>query len=100
MEDIIEKQLLGNDLSWNAKFHSFDQRNSEVYFVLTIYKLVNDEYLPVNKFGVSTYEYYNRDVDEKVYYIDQLTTIAKEGKTNISPEILWKGLGQDHIDKF
>lgn len=98
MKNFEEIHPLENGLFWSAKFHSWNQRTDEIYYVITIFKLNNDEYTPVNRFGIFTY-YSGNYVKQDEDLLHTLKVLALKGKTNIPKEVLWGGPGPLKLDE-
>ena len=100
--DFNDKTEIKKGLYWSAKLHSLNERYDDWYYVLTIYKKDNEDFIPKKRYGVvisdplhtgSAYE-----KREKIFIA--LSNQAKIGKTNIPENVLWKGIGQDNIDSL
>ncbi|MFC1669319.1 hypothetical protein ACFL20_02945 [Spirochaetota bacterium] len=101
-KDFYEKTEINNGLYWSAEFHSLNERYDDLYYVVTVYKKDIHEYIPRKRFGVVVdVPLHGKNADEKhdVIFTD-LSNRARKGKTNIPKDVLWKGIGQDNIDKL
>ena len=98
--DFNEKTLIKDNYYWSAKYHSFDQRHGDIYYVMTIHEKTNDEMKAIKRFGVRFSEYMKGDRSEYVFLFEELSKLATLEDTNIPSSILWKGIGQDHIDQL
>lgn len=97
----IENKIHIQDNSfWDAQYHSFDQRNENIYYVITLYHKEGDDFIPFKRFGAWFPEYEIKGVADYEGTVKALAPIAKSGKTNIPSKIFWKGLGQDDIDQL
>ena len=103
--NFTKKRKLHNGLYWTAIFHSFNQRHNDLYYVITLYEKSQDDFMPCNRFGVVISEpsFFEKPISKSEiseYIIKNLETQAEHGVTNIPKNILWKGLGQEDIDKL
>lgn len=104
-DDFNEKSPLPNGLFWTAKFHSFNQRYMDLYYVITLHEKSGNEFNAVKRFGVVISEPYDCSRllsfnETKTLIFSDLANLADFGKTNIPDSVLWKGIGQENIDKL
>ena len=50
-----DKHPLSTNLFWSARFESWNQRNNDVYYCITIFKKKGEKYIPQNNFTVTKY---------------------------------------------
>ncbi|MHA1291702.1 MAG: hypothetical protein ACTSQJ_03425 [Promethearchaeota archaeon] len=104
-DNFDEKTPLKDDIYWSAKFHSFNQRKNDLYYIITVYKKEQEDFIPKERFGVVVSDpRYIEDITpfpkKREYILNFLARQAERRKTNIPENILWKGIGQEDIDKF
>ena len=45
-DDFEEKTGLSNGLYWTAKYHSYNQRYNDIFYVITLYRSENNDFAP------------------------------------------------------
>jgi len=78
--DFTQPNPLANGVSWTARFHSFNQRKLDVYYIITLYR------------QEKAYKTFGARVNSYDDIAAALARVAHSGRTNIPPGVLWRGV--------